>query len=65
MEASYVTRTGPPPGATFSAFERFYRENYATVVRIAHGYGNVKRPALRRFGLLCALRLTSLIGVVS
>jgi len=37
MEASYVTRTGPPPGATFSAFERFYRENYATVVRIAHG----------------------------
>lgn len=37
MEASYVTRTGPPPGATFSAFERFFRENYATVVRIAHG----------------------------
>jgi len=37
MEASFVTRTGPPPGATFSAFERFYRENYATVVRIAHG----------------------------
>ena len=37
MEASFVTRTGPPPGATFSAFERFFRENYATVVRIAHG----------------------------
>jgi len=37
MEASFVTRTGPPPGATFSAFERFYRENYATVVRIAYG----------------------------
>lgn len=37
MEASYVTRTGPPPGATFSAFEQFFRENYATVVRIAHG----------------------------
>jgi len=37
MEASYVTRTGPPPGATFSAFERFFRENYATVVRIAYG----------------------------
>ena len=37
MEASYVTRTGPAPGATFSAFERFFRENYATVVRIAHG----------------------------
>lgn len=37
MEASYVTRTGPPPGATFSAFERFFRENYAIVVRIAHG----------------------------
>ncbi|MEP7025829.1 MAG: RNA polymerase sigma factor [Actinomycetota bacterium] len=35
MEASYVTHPGPPPGTTFSAFERFFRDHYPAVVRIA------------------------------
>jgi RNA polymerase sigma factor (sigma-70 family) len=37
METSSMTRTGPPPGTRFSGFERFFREHYATVVRIAYG----------------------------
>ena len=43
MRASYVIRPGAaqpaaaPPQAAFSSFERFFREHYATVVRIAHG----------------------------
>lgn len=41
MEASYVTSPAPtpltPPPTSFSAFERFFREHYPAVVRIACG----------------------------
>ena len=38
MEASYVTHSGSsPPQTSFSAFERFFREQYPVVVRIAFG----------------------------
>jgi len=38
MEASFVTSPGsPPPETSFSAFERFFREHYPAVVRIAWG----------------------------
>jgi RNA polymerase sigma factor (sigma-70 family) len=37
METSFVThRRSPPPPASFSAFERFFREHYPAVVRIAY-----------------------------
>jgi DNA-directed RNA polymerase specialized sigma24 family protein len=38
MEASFVTDLrSSPPGASFSGFERFFREEYPAVVRIAFG----------------------------
>lgn len=37
MKASYVIRPGAAPQAAFSSFERFFREHYAAVVRIAAG----------------------------
>ena len=38
MDTSFVTRLGsPPPRASLSAFERFFREQYPVVVRIAFG----------------------------
>lgn len=39
METSFVTSPAPTPPtpASFSAFERFFREHYAAVVRIACG----------------------------
>jgi RNA polymerase sigma factor (sigma-70 family) len=38
MEANFVTNLrASPPRATFPAFERFFREQYPTVVRIAFG----------------------------
>ncbi len=38
MEASFVTHSGSsPPQTSFSAFERFFREQYPVVVRIAFG----------------------------
>ena len=38
MEASFMTRQdSPPPMTSFSAFERFFREHYQAVVRIAYG----------------------------
>src|ERR1700733_6085860 len=39
MEASFMThlRSSPPGAASFSGFERFFREEYPAVVRIAFG----------------------------
>ena len=38
MDTSFLTRLGsPPPQASLSAFERFFREQYPVVVRIALG----------------------------
>jgi RNA polymerase sigma factor (sigma-70 family) len=37
MEASFVTSPPAPPPTSFSAFERFFREHYPAVVRIAYG----------------------------
>ena len=38
MDISFVTSPGPQsPTAPFCAFERFFRENYPAVVRIAYG----------------------------
>jgi DNA-directed RNA polymerase specialized sigma24 family protein len=38
MEASFVTHLrSAPPRASFSGFERFFREEYPAVVRIAFG----------------------------
>jgi RNA polymerase sigma factor (sigma-70 family) len=38
MDTSFLTRLGsPPPQASLSAFERFFREQYPVVVRIAFG----------------------------
>lgn len=37
MEASFVTSPPAPRPTSFSAFERFFREHYPAVVRIAYG----------------------------
>jgi RNA polymerase sigma factor (sigma-70 family) len=38
MDTSFMTRLGsPPPQGSLSAFERFFREQYPVVVRIAFG----------------------------
>ncbi len=38
MDANFVTGLrSAPPGASFLGFERFFREQYPTVVRIASG----------------------------
>jgi hypothetical protein len=47
MKASTVTHSGSsPPSSSFSAFERFFREQYPVVVRIAFGVVSFERREL-------------------